>query len=103
MYIILHFILSPKELEEVCHAEIDIYDVKDEESAKKAIEIAKTKGTDTYIGAGTVCGICDEKKLQRVHIKTKNEAIEMVLTEAINAAQNYKKRKNIFFYVQNYY
>lgn len=84
---------SLKELEEVCHAEIDMYDVKDEESAKKAIEIAKTKGTDTYIGAGTVCGICDEKKLQRVHIKTKNEAIEMVLTEAINAAQTIKRER----------
>lgn len=84
---------SLKELEEVCNAKIDIYDVKDEESAKKAIEIAETKNTDTYIGAGTVCGICDEKKLQRVHIKTKNEAIEIALTEAINTAITIKRER----------
>lgn len=84
---------SLEELEEVCNAKIDIYDVKDEESVKKAIEIAENKNTDTYIGAGTVCGICDEKKLQRVHIKTKNEAIEIALTEAINAANTIKRER----------
>ena len=84
---------SLKELEEVCNAKIDMYDVKDEESVKKVIEIAKTKNTDTYIGAGTVCGICDEKKLQRVHIKTKNEAIEIALTEAINTAVTIQRER----------
>lgn len=84
---------SLKELEELCNAKIDMYDVKDEESAKKVIEIAENKKTDTYIGAGTVCGICDEKKLQRVHIKTKNEAIEISLLEAINTARTIKRER----------
>lgn len=84
---------SLNELEEVCDAKIDMYDVKDEDSAKNAIEIAQTRNTDTYIGAGTVCGICDEKNLQRVHIKTKNEAIEIALSEAINTAITIKRER----------
>ena len=86
-------IYSLEELEKICDAKIDVYDVKDEESTKKAIEVAETKNTDTYIGAGTVCGICDEKNLQRIHIKTKNEAIEIALTEAINTARTIKRER----------
>ena len=86
-------IYSLEELEKICDAKIDVYDVKDEESTKKAIEVAEAKNTDTYIGAGTVCGICDEKNLQRIHIKTKNEAIEIALTEAINTARTIKRER----------
>lgn len=84
---------SISELEEISLAKIDVYDVSNEESAIQAVEKAKKKNTDTYIGAGTICGICDAQNLQRVHIKTKNEAIEIALAEAINTAHTINRER----------
>jgi len=82
-------------LEELCDADIDIYDVNDESSARQAIEKAQSKGADVYVGADTTCGICDKMGLTRVRIHTKFEAIESALVEAINAACtiNYERAK----------
>lgn len=74
-------------IEKLCGARIDIYKVYDQESAQAAIEIARQKGTDVFVGAGTMCGICDEMGLQRTHIHTKEEAIEIALIEAVHAAR----------------
>lgn len=80
-------------IEEICKAKIDIYDVDDEISAKKAIKEAELNGADIYVGAGTVCGICDEMGLPRVHIETKQNALESALLEAFNTARtiNYER------------
>ncbi|MEG2936750.1 MAG: sigma 54-interacting transcriptional regulator, partial [Clostridium sp.] len=78
---------SVTNLEELCKAKIDIYDVYDEDSANMAIEKAMAKNTDVFVGAGTVCGLCDHRDLSRMHIKTQDNAIERALYEAINTAR----------------
>lgn len=73
-------------IEELCKAKIYIYDVHDEISAHNAIKDGQLKGIDTFVGAGTICGICDDLGLNRVHIKTKQKALESALFQALNAA-----------------
>lgn len=91
----IHNIKIPylKELENICQAKIDIYDVNCEKSAKEAIEIASSKNTDTYVGAGTICSICNQHNLQNIHIKTENEAIEAALNKAINTTLIIEKER----------
>lgn len=84
---------SLSHIEELCQAKIDVYDVWDEESANAAIEEAQTRGTDVYVGAGTVCGLCDRRGLTRVHIKTKDAAVEAALNEAINTAKTINRER----------
>lgn len=86
-------ISSISELEQLCDAQIDLYDVTDEESAKKALEEGIRRNTDVYVGAGTVCGVCDQRGLKRVHIKTKDEAIEMAIRAAVNTARTINRER----------
>lgn len=80
-------------LEELCQAKIDTYDVWDQESAEAAINAARVKDTDVYVGAGTVCGLCDRQNLPRVHIKTRDDAVETALAEAINTAHTINRER----------
>ncbi|MDU4889487.1 MAG: sigma 54-interacting transcriptional regulator [Clostridium sp.] len=84
---------SLSNLEKLCDAAIDLYGVYDEDGAEEAINEAMTKGTDVFVGAGTVCGLCDNKELSRVHIKTQDKAIERALYEAINTARTINKER----------
>lgn len=86
------------EIEKICNAKIKIFDAFDEEMAQKSIKIAVDEGFDIFVGAGTVCGICDMMKLKRVHIKTKHDAVENALKDALDAAKtinNERTRSNI--------
>lgn len=76
-----------KNLEILCNAHIDYYDVMDEESGKQAVSQILKTGADAVVGAGTICGLCDERGIPRIHIETKDNAIEEALAEAINAAR----------------
>ena len=86
-------ISSLTDLEQLCGAKNDLYDVTDEESAKKALDVGVERGTEVYVGAGTVCGVCDQRGLNRVHIKTKDEAIEMALKSALNTARTINRER----------
>lgn len=86
-------ISSISDLEQLCDAQIDLYDVTDEESAKRALEEGIRRNTDVYVGAGTVCGVCDQRGLKRVHIKTKDEAIEMAIRAAVNTARTINRER----------
>ncbi|MGL5437620.1 MAG: sigma 54-interacting transcriptional regulator [Lachnospiraceae bacterium] len=81
------------QLEELCEFQIDVYDVWDEISAKKAIAVAEKNGTEVYVGAGTVCGICDSQGLNRIHIMTKRESIESALKEAVDTARTINRER----------
>lgn len=74
-------------LEELCGASIRMYDVADEKSAEAAVCEAEAEGADTFVGAGTMCGICDRRGLRRVHIYTKHDAVEAAMQEALNVAK----------------
>lgn len=82
-----HELNSITNIEELCESKIDLYDVSDEDDAEIAIEEAIKKDTDVFVGAGTICGLCDNRGLSRVHIKTQDKAIERALYEAINTAR----------------
>ena len=74
-------------LEEFCGAMLRLYDAPDEKSVETAICQAVEEGVDTFVGAGTMCGICDRRGLRRVHIHTKHDAVEAAMQEALNAAR----------------
>lgn len=80
-------------LEEIAGAEISIYNVSYQEKAKKVIDDIQEKGIDTVVGAGTICSICDERNIQRVHIKTLNSAIEEAVIEAVSTAQTINRER----------
>lgn len=74
-------------LERLCEAKIEIFDVYNEESAELAVDAAIEKGIDVCVGAGTMCVICDRKGMNRVHIQTKEEALREALWQAYYAAK----------------
>ncbi|MCD8084645.1 MAG: sigma 54-interacting transcriptional regulator [Clostridiales bacterium] len=92
-------------LEELCGAPIMIYDAPDEKTSELSIRQAVKDGADIFVGAGTVCGICDRMGLRRVHIHTKYAAVEMAMQEAVETAKtiNYERtRSDIFNTMLNY-
>lgn len=78
---------SLKRLKELCQAKIKIYDVCDEDSTREAVLQAKSEGADVFVGAGTMCGICDKMSLPHIHIHTKYESVEMAMKEALKTAK----------------
>ena len=83
-------------LEDVCHAKILYYCVSDEASTEAAIEDAAAKGAEVFVGAGTMCGLCDRRGLTRIHIHTQMTAIERALSEAVEIAVtlNHERARN---------
>lgn len=75
------------ELEALCQASIEYYAIHDEASTLKAIHMARDNGADVFVGAGTMCGLCDQENLKRVHIHTKDIAIELAMKQAVDAAK----------------
>lgn len=73
-------------LSEFCNAEIEYYDVWDEKSAEEVVDRGVQSGVDVFVGAGTVCGICDKKKLNRIHIELTPDAVHTAICSAINVA-----------------
>ncbi len=84
---------SLKELEELCGALIMIYDAPNEASTEAAVRQAMEDGADIFVGAGTMCGICDRLGLKRVHIHTNYEAVEVAMKEALNAARTIRQER----------
>ncbi|MFV0364760.1 MAG: sigma-54 interaction domain-containing protein [Suipraeoptans sp.] len=89
-------IQSMPNIEEVCSAKIDVYDVWNEESAERALAEAQQKGTDVFVGAGTICGLCDRQGLKRTHIKTSDDEIENALREAVNTAATINRERKSY-------
>ncbi|MDD2972985.1 MAG: sigma 54-interacting transcriptional regulator [Lachnospiraceae bacterium] len=83
-----------KDLEDLCGAKIRVYDVTDEHSTEEAIKKAIADGADTFVGAGTMCGICDKLGLRRVHIHTKQEVVEAAMMEALSTARTINQERN---------
>lgn len=78
-------------IEKLLNIKIQLNEVIDEKMAYELIE--NSKGIDVFVGAGTICGICDIKNLKRVHIKLTDDAVEAAISEAINTAKtlNYER------------
>ena len=93
-------IRSLKNLEELCQAKINLYDVWDEKSSAEVIERGCQQGADVFVAAGTICGLCDKQGIPRVHIETKSEAIETALRSAVSVARtiNLERMKSSLMY-----
>lgn len=78
-------------IERLLNIKIQLNEVVDEKMAYDLIE--NSKEIDVFVGAGTICGICDIKNLKRVHIKLTDDAVEAAILEAINTAKtlNYER------------
>lgn len=76
-----------KDLEQTCGASITVYDVQNEMTTEEAVSKALADGADIFVGAGTMCGICDRMGLKRIHIHTKHDAVEIAMLEALNTAR----------------
>lgn len=76
-----------KNLEELSGAAVVQYNVRNEKEAEEAVRCAAEEGVDTFVGAGTMCGICDRMGLRRVHIHTKQEAVLSAMMEALDTAK----------------
>ena len=83
-----------KDVEDLCGAHIKLYDITDESTTEKAIKEAVEDGADTFVGAGTLCGLCDKMGLRRVHIHTKPEVIEAAILEALSTAKTINQERN---------
>lgn len=73
-------------LEEFCGAPLTLFEVPNEETAERVVRQAAEDGADVFVGAGTMCGICDRLGLKRVHIYTKQDSIEKAMNEALETA-----------------
>lgn len=74
-------------LEEFCGAPISVYGATSEQTTEALVSQARDDGADIYVGAGTMCGICDRMGLRRVHIHTNYDAVESAMMVAMNAAR----------------
>lgn len=82
-----------EELEELCGASISLYDAQDQKTTETSIQKALEDGADIFVGAGTMCGICDRMGLKWVHIHTNYDAVEVAMLEAVNAARTINQER----------
>ena len=75
-------------LEEICGAEIRIYDVWDEESAHQAVDDCLRDGVDAVVSGGTVSNICRERQVPCTYIHLRMETLQRALAEAMKAARS---------------
>ncbi len=80
-------------LETICGAKIERFDVIDERTAENVVDSGLRAGCDIFVGAGTVCGICDRLSVKRVHIKTKRDAVLMAMEDALYAAKTINQER----------
>lgn len=72
---------------ELCHAEIRIYEVVDEESAYAAVDACQRDGMDAVVSGGTVSNICRERGVPCTYIHIQPATLERGVQEVLNAAR----------------
>lgn len=82
-----------EELEALCGASISVYDARNEQETEEAVYRAMEDGADIFVGAGTMCGICDRMGLKRIHIHTNYDAVEVAMIEAMSAARTINQER----------
>ncbi len=74
-------------LEELCHAEIRLYEVVDEQSAYEAVDGCQRDGMDAIVSGGTVSNICRERGIPCTYIHIRPATLERAMQEVLNAAR----------------
>lgn len=75
-------------LNELCHAEIHLYDVVDEQSAYAAVEACRRDGMDAIVSGGTVSNICREQGFPCTYTHIRPTTLHRVMLEVLNAARS---------------
>ncbi len=74
-------------LSELCHAELRLYDVLDEQSAYEAVNACRRDGMEAIVSGGTVSNICREQGFPCTYIHIRPATLERAIQEALNAAR----------------
>ena len=74
------------ELEDLSGAQVSLYDVQDEESAKEAVDACLENGADAIVSGGTVSNLCKERNIPCTYIHMRMETIRQAVLEAIMVA-----------------
>ena len=76
------------ELEDLSGAQVSLYDVQDEESAKEAVDACLENGADAIVSGGTVSNLCKERNIPCTYIHMRMETIRQAVLEAIKVAHS---------------
>lgn len=76
------------ELEDLSGAQVSLYDVQDEESARKAVDACLENGADAIVSGGTVSNLCRERGIPWTYIHMRMETIRQAVLEAIKVAHS---------------
>lgn len=74
-------------LSELCHAEIRLYEVVDEQSAYEAVDACQRDGMDAIVSGGTVSDICRKRGIPCTYIHIRQATLERAMQEVLNAAR----------------
>lgn len=75
-------------LEELCRAEIRMYEVVDEQSAYAAVDACQRDGVDAVVSGGTVSNICRERGIPCTYIHIQPATLERAMQEVLNTARS---------------
>lgn len=75
-------------LSELCHAEIHLYEVVDEQSAYAAVDACRRDGMDAVVSGGTVNNICKEQGIPCTYIHIRAATLNRAMQEVLNAARS---------------
>ena len=76
------------ELEDLSGAQVSLYDVQDEESAKEAVDACLRDGADAVVSGGTVSNLCRERGIPWTYIHMRMETIRQAVLEAVKVAHS---------------
>lgn len=69
-------------------AQVSLYDVQDEESAKEAVDACLRDGADAVVNGGTVSNLCRKRGIPCTYIHMRMENIRQAVLEAIKVAHS---------------
>ncbi|WP_312636806.1 sigma 54-interacting transcriptional regulator [Oscillibacter sp.] len=75
-------------LNELCRADVRLYDVLDEDSAYAAVDACQRDGVDAIVSGGTVSNICRERGIPCTYIHIQPETLDRAVSEAMKAARS---------------
>ena len=76
------------ELEDLSGAQVSLYDVQDEESAKEAVDTCLRDGADAVVNGGTVSNLCRKRGIPWTYIHMRMETIRQAVLEAVKVAHS---------------
>ncbi|MCI2055964.1 MAG: sigma 54-interacting transcriptional regulator [Oscillibacter sp.] len=75
-------------LDQLCNAEIHLYEVVDEQSAYAAVDACQQDKMDAVISGGTVCNICRERNIPCTYIRIRPATLRRTMSEVLKTARS---------------